>query len=82
MAQRDLVFLNRGTEDGMEVGVPLEIYRDKGSARDAMQDRSVKLPEDVVAGLVVISAEPDTSVAIVTYSSTEIERGDTFRTLR
>ncbi len=82
MAQRDLVFLNRGTEDGMEVGAPLEIYRDKGSARDAIQNRSVKLPEDVVAGLVVISADPDTSVAIVTYSSSEIERGDTFRTLR
>lgn len=81
MAQRDVVFLNRGTEDGVEVGVPLEIYREGGKARDALQKRSVALPEDVVAGLVVISAEPDTSVAVVTYSSTEIERGDTFRSI-
>lgn len=82
MAQRDLVFLNRGAEDGVEVGIPLEIYREGGTARDALQKRSVQLPEDVVAGLVVIATEPDTSVAIVTYSSTEIERGDTFRTVR
>ncbi len=82
MAQRDLVFLNRGTQDGVEIGVPLEIYRDKGTARDAMQDRTVRLPEDVVAGLVVISAEPATSVAVVTYSKAHIERGDTFRNVR
>jgi hypothetical protein len=82
MAQRDVVFLNRGTQDGVEVGVPLEIYRDQGSARDSLQRRSVRLPEDVVAGLVVISAEPATSVAVVTYSKTQIERGDNFRTVR
>lgn len=81
MAQRDVVFLNRGTQDGMDIGIPLEIFRDQGRARDAMLGQSVTLPEDIVASLVVVVADPSTSVAVVTSSRTHIERGDTFRTV-
>lgn len=80
MAQGDLVFLNRGAEDGLEVGNPLEVFRDKGRARDPMTKAKVTLPEDIVAGMIVISSEPETSVAVVTHSREEIEIGDTFRT--
>ncbi len=65
----------------MEIGVPLEIYREQGKARDAMINQTVTLPEDIVASLVVVSADPSTSVAVVTHARDHIERGDAFRTV-
>jgi hypothetical protein len=75
----DFVFLNRGTEHGLMVGSPLEVFRPGGKARDAETRQRRMLPDDVLANLVVVSAEPHTSVAIVTQATEELVRGDHFR---
>lgn len=75
----DVVMLNRGTEHGLAVGSPLEVYRSSGEAKDP-QTRMVRaLPDDVYASLVVISAEPTSAVAVVTHAREELARGDWFR---
>jgi hypothetical protein len=78
-AGQDIVFLNRGSEHGLMVGSPLEVFRPGGSARDAETGMRRALPDQVLASLVVVSAEPQTSVAVVTHATQELARGDVFR---
>jgi LysM repeat protein len=79
MGQNDVIYLNRGTADGLAVGSPLEVYRPIGTGIDQAQGRERALPDDVIAKLLVISATPETATAVVTHSATEINKGDYFR---
>jgi len=79
MANADLVFLNRGSQDGVEVGSTLQVYRSGGRAQDDYRGRKVALPDDVIADVIVVRSEPTTATAVVTRSREEIERGDWFR---
>jgi len=79
MGFQDFVYLNRGSLDGIEIGSPLEVYRPGYRAfEDARQER-VEVPERVVAKLLVVRAETDSSVALVTATEDELELGDLFR---
>lgn len=75
----DLVILNRGTEHGLQVGSPLEAFHPGLLARDEETGERRLQPDDVLADLVVISAEPSSAVALVTRSHRELEQGDAFR---
>jgi len=79
MGTSDFVYLNRGALDGLEVGSPLEVYRESFLATETTRDERVRVPERVVAQLLVVKAEPMTSVAFVTHTDTELELGDRFR---
>ena len=79
MAAIDYVYLNRGTLDGLEVGSPLEVYRNSYLGDEVTRGESVRIPERIVAELVVVKAEPATAVAFVSSSSVELELGDYFR---
>ena len=75
----DFVYLNRGTLDGVEVGSPLEVYREGHGARESARDELVEVPDRVIAKMLVVRAEEQTSVALVTRSDTELRLGDRFR---
>jgi len=80
----DVVVLNRGSEDGLERGSPLEVYRPvdlhwKETWYGKKPD--VEIPHEVVAELVVLSVEPHAAMAYVRQASTEIWYGDRFRTV-
>jgi nucleoid-associated protein YgaU len=75
----DYVYLNRGTDDGVGVGCPLEVYRAGYEARDEARRRLVEVPDRVVADLLVVRAAADASVALVTHADTELSLGDRFR---
>jgi hypothetical protein len=77
----DCVFLNRGTDSGLGVGTPLEVVRVYGDKKDPVSGQRKAMPDDVIANMLVISAESTTSVAVVTDSKKEVERGDHFRGL-
>jgi hypothetical protein len=79
MGTADFVYLNRGALDGLEVGSPLEVYRESFLADETTRHERVRVPERVVAQLLVVRAEPMTSVAFVTHTETELELGDRFR---
>ena len=78
----DVVYLDRGTSHGLQVGHPMEVYRPvgKGERRDAVKGEVLTMPDFVVAKLLVVSANEDASVAVVTYSSLDIQQGDMVRT--
>ena len=81
MGFSDFVYLNRGTVDGIESGAPLEVYRPGYSARETAREESVHVPDRVIANLLVVRADSQSSVALVTSSSTELSLGDRFRGL-
>jgi nucleoid-associated protein YgaU len=79
MGMVDFVYLNRGTLDGLDVGSPLEVYRPAYIGREAARRERVRVAERVVAELLVVKAEPNSSVAFVTHTDTELHVGDHFR---
>jgi hypothetical protein len=82
MSQTEIVYLDRGTKDGLVVGSPIEIYRalgDHGAAVDEAQNQERRIPDHVVAKLLVVDVYDDTAVAVVTHTTEELNRGDHFR---
>jgi nucleoid-associated protein YgaU len=82
MSQAEVVYLDRGTKDGLVIGSPLEIYRslgDRGAALDDAQNRERRVADHVVAKLLVVDVYDETSVAVVTHTTEELNRGDHFR---
>ncbi len=77
--QFDIVYLNRGTDNGVDVGNPLEVFRPGALATDTVTDLQHRLPDEVVANLLVVSARPESSVALVTHTNFDLKRGDMFR---
>jgi hypothetical protein len=80
MASADVVYLDRGALDGLEVGNPLEVYRPGRPVNDVERESQVETPDWVIARLLVVAAREDSAVALVTHSTKELERGDLFRT--
>jgi chemotaxis protein MotB len=68
VAQRNIVYLDRGREDGIRPGDRMEIVRSGGS-----------LPQRVVGELKILSLEDRTATALVTKSMSRILKGDRFR---
>jgi hypothetical protein len=82
IAQRDVVYLDRGARQGVALGNSLEIYRrlgDDGMAYDTAQKATRRVPDHVVAKLLVVDVFDDTSVALVMHTTEELTRGDMFR---
>lgn len=78
-AGQDVVFLNRGSEHGLMVGSSLVAYRPGDEARDDETGMHRMMPDHVLANLVVVAAEPQSAVAVVTHATEELARGDYFR---
>lgn len=79
MGTQDFVYLNRGSEDGLVVGSPLEVYRDGFTAHEPARDENVRVPARVVAQLLVLRAQPNSAVAVVRHTQEELALGDRFR---
>ncbi len=75
----DFVYLNRGSLDGLETGSPLEVVRGGDVVREEVRNTLVEGPKRVVAKLLVVDAQPDTAVALVAESETDLLVGDSFR---
>ncbi|HSQ90931.1 MAG TPA: OmpA family protein [Nitrospiraceae bacterium] len=68
VAQRNIVYLDRGREDGIRSGDRMDVVRVGGN-----------LPRRVVGELKVLSVEDRTAAALVTKSISRILKGDHFR---
>lgn len=67
VAQRNVVYLDRGREDGVRAGDRMEVVRTGGG-----------LPQRVVGELKVLSTEGKTATALITKSTSRILMGDRF----
>jgi chemotaxis protein MotB len=68
VAQRNIVYLDRGREDGIRPGDRMEVVRSGGY-----------LPRRVVGELKILSTEDRTATALVTKSISRILKGDRFQ---
>ena len=68
VAQRNVVYLDRGREDGIRPGDRMDVIRSGGN-----------LPRRVVGELKILSIEDRTATALVTKSTSRILKGDRFR---
>ncbi len=68
VAQRNIVYLDRGREDGIRPGDRMEVIRSGGS-----------LPQRVVGEVKILSMEDRTATALITRSTSRILKGDRFR---
>jgi hypothetical protein len=75
----DVVYLDRGAEAGLAPGSALEVIRPGAKLYDSARDRAVKVPDTVIAQLVVISTHPSSAAAYIIRASTELARGDVYR---
>jgi len=67
VAQRNVVYLDRGREDGIRPGDRMEVTRIGGS-----------LPQRVVGEVKILSIEDRTATALITKSTSRILKGDRF----
>ena len=68
VAQRNIVYLDRGREDGIRSGDRMDVVRSGGT-----------LPQRVVGELKILSTEDRTATALITKSVSRILKGDRFR---
>lgn len=69
VAQRNIVYLDRGSEDGLKVGDRMDLVRYGGG-----------LPPRQVGEVKVLATEGQSATALVTKSTSRILKGDRFRT--
>lgn len=68
VAQRNVVYLDRGREDGVRIGDRMDVVRSGGN-----------LPQQVVGELKILSLEDRTATALITKSISRVLKGDRFR---
>ena len=73
-----IVYLDKGSDDGVEAGIMLSVYR-QGDGLKELEGKSspANLPYEMIGELVVIQVAAKTSVAVITNSLTALEAGDT-----
>lgn len=72
----ETVFLDRGTDDGVDVGASLFVVeRREGSGVDAMAKEDPRLPEQVVGRVVVVRAEADRATGVVVDAARDVQVG-------
>ncbi len=81
-AGQDVVYLDRGGDHGLEVGNTVEVFRPVAKAFDPVSGEIKQVPDRLVAEMVIVTALPESAVAVVTEATTELAMGDTFRTVR
>jgi hypothetical protein len=79
VALYDHVYLNRGSLHGLQEGMQLEVYQAGGYGDVGTHRVDKRLPDRVMANLVVVNVQPNGSVAVLTASAAEIEVGATVR---
>jgi hypothetical protein len=79
MADGGYVYLNRGEFHGIEIGSELEVFDGGRIVSEEERRVDVRTPDSKVATLVVVTVEPESSVAFVLSAARELAAGDHVR---
>ncbi|MBI2877453.1 MAG: hypothetical protein HYY20_11275 [Candidatus Tectomicrobia bacterium] len=71
----DIVYLDRGGEDGVTPGDVFTVYR-PGKVIEELALEKIQLPQVELGELTVISTQERTATALITYSAVEMRVGD------
>lgn len=74
--ENDIVYVDRGSNEGVQVGNTFVIYKDRKPVEDPVTHRMLNLPKEILGKLLIIKVQADTATAIITKSVKEISIGD------
>ncbi|MGC8899927.1 MAG: FlgT C-terminal domain-containing protein [bacterium] len=74
--ENDIVYIDRGSNDGVQVGNTFVIYKDREPVEDPVTHKTLHLPKEILGKLLVIKVQSNTATAIITKSAKEISIGD------
>lgn len=82
VAENDMIYIDKGEKDGLEVGNLMGIYREEGVVKDPMKKRKkISLPPTKLGELIIIDVKEDTSTALILKSTRPARRGDMVSTI-
>lgn len=73
---KEYIFIDRGSQDGLIVGSTFKIYRTGQLSDKILKAKDSEMPKYKIGEAVVISVQKESSTAIITSSSHEINPGD------
>lgn len=76
IGDNDVVYIDRGAEDGVVRGNKFVIYKPCEIIRDGLQESAIRIPEKIIGQLVVLETRENTSVALVSEATEEIAVGE------
>jgi len=74
--QNQTIGINIGLKDGLKNGMTLSIYRPGRRIEDQTKQQALTLPKENIANIIILKAQRDASLALVTYSTSAIHLGD------
>ncbi len=74
--ENDVVYIDRGSDEGVQAGNTFVIYKDRKPVEDPATHEMLNLPKEILGKLLVIKVQGNTATAIITKSVKEINRGD------
>lgn len=81
LSQYDIVYLDLGSEDGLQVGNLLNISRPRDASALGLNTSGLKLPDVLLGAAVVIETHPRTASALVLKIAEPLYRGDRMSTV-
>jgi LysM repeat protein len=76
LAQYDIFYIDRGSDDGLEVGNMLTIVRPRKASELALQARNIVLPDTLLGRALVIKTAANIATALILKCSQPVYRGD------
>lgn len=83
LSRGDIIYIDKGTRDGLDKGNVLTVYRDVKSEPDPLRKRkNIKIPPIILGTAVVVEANESTSACILVKSLRAINWGDKVSTAK
>lgn len=76
LAQGDVLYVDMGTDDGLETGNMLTVVRPRTASELGLQDEDVELPDTLLGRALVVKTDTSTAAALVLKAAEPIVRGD------
>jgi len=77
--ENQVIGINRGLGDGLKTGSVLSVYRPGRRVMDQTKEHMTMLPNEYIADIMVLKAQRDASLCLVTNSTSAIHIGDMVR---
>jgi len=81
LGQYDIVYIDLGTDNGLQVGNMLNISRPRDVSALGLENKNLKLPDVLLGSAVVIETRPRTAAALVLKVTEPVYRGDQVATV-
>ncbi|MFQ5328926.1 MAG: LysM peptidoglycan-binding domain-containing protein [Thermodesulfobacteriota bacterium] len=80
VAEKDMIYIDRGAGEGLKVGDIMYLYRERGKIKDPMAGGNVALPPVRLGKIILVNVKETTSSAFIVKSLKAAERGDVVST--